>query len=75
MQASKASTLDNSERPITVTEGARRLGLQPVTVRAWIARRRIAAYKLGRAIRIDPREIDRVLNESLIPAIDEEGTR
>ncbi len=56
------------ERPRTVLEAAEELGLSVHTVRAWVADRRLAHLRLGRAIRIPAAEIRRVLNESTIPA-------
>jgi excisionase family DNA binding protein len=54
-------------RPRTVQEAAQALGLSVHTVRAWIAQRRIAHIRLGRAVRISADEIDRVLNDGTIP--------
>ena len=73
MQASKASTSENSagsDKKLTVVAAAARLGLQPVTLRAWASRRKISFHKLGRAIRIPESEVERILRESLIPALD-----
>ena len=54
--------------PYKVKEAARELGLSPHTIRAWIAARKIAALRLGRAVRVPPSEVDRLLREGLIPA-------
>lgn len=54
-------------RPRTVQEAAEELGLSVHTVRAWIAQRRIAHIRLGRAIRIAADEIERVLSDSTVP--------
>lgn len=56
------------ERPRTVDEAAEELGLSPHTIRAWIASRRLAHLRLGRAIRIPAAEIQRVIDECLVPA-------
>jgi excisionase family DNA binding protein len=56
------------ERPRTVKEAAAELGLSVYTVRAWVACRRLAHIRLGRAIRIPAAELRRVLDENLIPA-------
>lgn len=61
------------ERPRTVNEAAEELGLSVHTIRAWIASRRLGHLRLGRAIRIPAAEIRRVLEESTVPAIEEEG--
>jgi len=54
-------------RPRTVEEAAQELGLSVHTVRAWIAQRRIAHIRLGRAIRIAADEIERILNDGTVP--------
>lgn len=56
------------EPPRTIGEAAEELGLSVHTVRAWVAERRLAHLRLGRAIRIPAAEIRRVIEESTIPA-------
>ncbi len=56
------------ERPRTVSEAAEELGLSVYTVRAWIANRRLAHLRLGRAIRVPAEEVRRIIEESTIPA-------
>ena len=56
------------ERPRTVAEAADELGLSVYTVRAWIANRRLAHLRLGRAIRIPAAEVRRVIEASTVPA-------
>ena len=58
----------NHEHPRTVREAAHELSLSIHTVRAWVAQRRIAHVRLGRAIRIPASEIRRVLQAGLRPA-------
>ena len=53
---------------LTVPQAADRLGLRPSTMRAWIAARRIAFVRLGRAIRIPAREVERLLTDGYVPA-------
>lgn len=57
-----------AERPRTVAEAADELGLSIYTVRAWIASRRLAHLRLGRAIRIPAEELRRVIEASTVPA-------
>ena len=57
-----------AERPRTVAEAADELGLSIYTVRAWIADRRLAHLRLGRAIRIPAAEVRRVIEASTVPA-------
>jgi excisionase family DNA binding protein len=56
------------ERPRTVAEAAEELGLSVHTVRAWIANRRLAHIRLGRAIRIPADELRRVIDAGTVPA-------
>ena len=58
----------SDEHPRNVQQTAEELGLSVHTVRAWVAQRRIAHVKLGRAIRIPVSEIRRLLEEGLKPA-------
>lgn len=53
----------------TVREAAKKLGLTEKGLRAWISQRKINFHKLGGAIRISEKEIDRLIKESLRPAI------
>jgi excisionase family DNA binding protein len=59
------------ERPRTVAEAATDLGLSVHTIRAWVAARRLAHIRLGRAIRIPAAEIRRVIERNTVPAIEE----
>jgi excisionase family DNA binding protein len=52
----------------TVRQAAERLGLRESTLRAWIAQRRIGVVRLGRALRIQPDEGERLIAEGTIPA-------
>jgi excisionase family DNA binding protein len=58
-------------KPRTVREAAQELGLSVHTIRAWIARRKISSIRLGRAVRISPSEIARLLDQGTIPAIED----
>ena len=60
-----------TERPRTVAEAAEELGLSVHTVRAWIAARRLAHIRLGRAVRIPAAEIRRLIEKNTVPAIQE----
>jgi excisionase family DNA binding protein len=53
---------------LTVHEAAARLGLRDSTLRAWIAQRRIGIVRLGRAIRIPLKEVERLIAVGTIPA-------
>ena len=56
------------ERPRTVREAADELGLSVHTIRAWIAGRRLAHLRLGRAIRVTAAELRRVIEQNTVPA-------
>lgn len=76
MQASEANVAKMPEaRMLTLAQAAHLLGLRPVTLRAWAARRKIAIHRLGRAIRSPAREVDRLLEESFVPARPERDAR
>ena len=52
----------------TVQHAAEQLGLAPVTIRTWMAARRISYVKLGRSVRIPQSEIYRVIEQGMTPA-------
>jgi excisionase family DNA binding protein len=54
-----------------VAEAAEELGLSVHTIRAWVATRRLAHLRLGRAIRIPAAEIRRIIEISTVPAVRE----
>ena len=51
----------------TVREAAEQLGLASVTIRVWLAQRKMGFVKLGRAVRIPQSEIDRLINHGMVP--------
>lgn len=53
---------------INMREAAALLGLHQVTLRTWIRQGKLASHKLGRAVRVDQSDIDRILEESYRPA-------
>lgn len=53
---------------LTVAAVAEMLGLKESTIRAWVAQRRIAIVRLGRAIRIPLEETNRLIAQGTIPA-------
>jgi excisionase family DNA binding protein len=57
-----------TSRPLKVREVADALGLSVHTIRAWIAGRKLAHVRLGRAVRVLPAEIERLLLSSAVPA-------
>jgi excisionase family DNA binding protein len=55
---------------LSAEQAAELLGLQTKTIRNWIAARRIGVYRIGRAVRIPESEIERILDESHVPAVE-----
>ena len=53
---------------LTVEQAAERLGLRVSTLRAWVLRRKISYAKIGRAVQIPEKEIERIIQENTIPA-------
>lgn len=56
---------------LSVDEAASALGLSPWTIRAWISKGRIASAKLGTRRLIPQSELDRLIQESLVPRYEE----
>jgi excisionase family DNA binding protein len=53
---------------LNVEETAGALGVKPATVRSWILNRSIKFSKIGRAVRISPHEIQRIIEQGEVPA-------
>ena len=51
----------------TVEQAAEDLNVSVHTIRAWIARRKIACVRLGRAVRVPASEILRLVEEGTVP--------
>ena len=55
---------------LTVEDFGRAVGLSAVTIRRWVAARRLSSVRLGaRSVRIPSAEIDRLLESGLTPSI------
>lgn len=57
-----------SDRRLTVEEASMSLGVAQVTLRSWMAARRIGYVRLGRSVRIPESEIRRLLEAGAVPA-------
>ena len=57
-----------SNKLLTVAEVAEALRIKPATVRSWLLRGKINSYRVGRAVRIEEAEIERLLKEGRRPA-------
>jgi excisionase family DNA binding protein len=55
----------------TVEQAATDLSVSVHTIRAWVSRRKIAAVRLGRAVRIPSTEIERLIERGTIPALND----
>ena len=53
----------NSDRLLTITEAASRLGLKEATIRKQILQRRIPYVKLGRSVRVPVEAIDKLISD------------
>lgn len=53
-------TTQNHRPPLTVNQGAEYLQVHPITIRRMIERGELRAFRVGRSIRIDPRELDKL---------------
>lgn len=62
-------------RLVSIKTAAEELGLAAVTLRTWIAQRKVGSVKLGRSIRIPSSELDRLVERGSIPALPERATR
>lgn len=56
---------------LSVETTAAQLGLKVVTVRAWIAQRKIATVRLGRRVLVPASEIARLIKHNTVPALPE----
>lgn len=56
---------------LSIETASKRLGLRAVTVRQWASARRIARVKLGRRVLIPADEVERLIEQGLIPALPE----
>ena len=54
---------------LDVSAAARRLGLSPHTVRKYVELRRLPFIKIGAAVRFDPVELDRFVDDRRVPAV------
>jgi excisionase family DNA binding protein len=59
--------LSSAGPPCTVDQAAEALNVKKSTIRAWIAQRRLGHVRLGRAVRIPPSEIQRLLEAGYVP--------
>lgn len=53
---------------LTITEVAGLLRLKPSTVRAWVLRRKLPYYKVGRLVRIRRSDVETLIAACVVPA-------
>jgi excisionase family DNA binding protein len=57
---------------LTVDMAAKRLGVQPATVRAWVFRREHLEFvKVGRSVRIPKHAVERFIQTHTVPTLEE----
>lgn len=66
----KQPRVSEARELLTVAEAAKRLAVKEITVRAWLGQRRLSAHKINRSWRIPQSEIERLLDDTLIPRKD-----
>lgn len=57
-----------ADRLLTLTECAERTGHKTSTWRAWILLRKVPYHKIGRSVRVLESDLQRMIEESRIPA-------
>lgn len=58
-----------SDRLLSIGEAAQLLGLSVHTLRAWVQKRQIQYYKLGRRVLISPLALEQILAETERPRV------
>ena len=57
---------------LTVDMAAKRLGVRPATVRAWVFRREhLEVVKVGRSVRIPKHAVERFIQTHTVPTLEE----
>jgi excisionase family DNA binding protein len=54
----------------TVRQVAEELGLATVTIRTWMAQRKLKYIKLGRSVRIPDSEVRRIVDAGTVPCLE-----
>jgi excisionase family DNA binding protein len=61
-------TITTPSRLLTCAQAGDALGLKEATIRVWIARRKLAFVKLGRAVRVPQDAIEEMITDNTVPA-------
>jgi excisionase family DNA binding protein len=54
---------------ISVPEAAQRLGISPLTMRAWVRQRRLPVVRLGRRVLLDPQDVEEYMDTHRVAAV------
>jgi excisionase family DNA binding protein len=54
---------------LSIEEGAVKLGVSPLTLRAWIRQRRLPSVRLGRRVLLDPQDVENFIDANRIEAV------
>jgi excisionase family DNA binding protein len=61
-------TVEPRGRLLTCAQAGEAMGLKEATIRVWIARRKLAFVKLGRAVRVPQEAIEAMITDNTVPA-------
>jgi excisionase family DNA binding protein len=61
-------TIEPRGRLLTCAQAGEAMGLKEATIRVWIARRKLAFVKLGRAVRVPSEAIEEMITDNTVPA-------
>jgi excisionase family DNA binding protein len=64
-----------TESLLSVEQAASKLGISPLTMRAWLRQRRVSFVRLGRRVLVDTQDINKFIRDHRIEAVsfDDEG--
>jgi len=69
-------TKPDSKNLLSTAQIAEWLNLKPVTIRKWIAERKLASVKVGdRAIRVPASEVEKLIERGFVPAAPQRDRR
>jgi excisionase family DNA binding protein len=63
----------NTEKLLSVDEAADKMGVSPLTMRAWLRQRRLPYLKLERRVLITPQDVQQFLDSNRIEAMSFSG--
>ena len=60
----------NDQQLRTVRQVAEELGLATITIRTWMAQRKLKYVRLGRSVRIPAAEVRRIVDSGTVPTLE-----